>query len=165
MRKLFGTVALVGMLVMPGIAHAQLTVGPIAAFHDDFDFGIGGYVGIPVPALDENLSINPSFVYFFPEVGDFWELNGDVVYRFEVSDDTPVLPFAMAGLNIARFSTPSVTVGGVTVGGSNTELGLNLGGGIEFRAESLAPFVGAKFEIQDGSGFVVFGGIGFSVGG
>ena len=166
MRKLLSAVALVGMLAVPGAADAQFTLGPVGAFHDDFDFGVGAYAAIPVPSLDENLSINPSFVYFFPDGDfDFWEINGDVVYRFVVADDVPVLPFALAGLNIARFSTPSVTVLGQTVGGSNTEIGLNLGGGVGFRAESVLPFVGAKFEIQDSSGFVVFGGVGFTVGG
>jgi hypothetical protein len=162
MKKLLCTVALVGMLGAPAIVSAQATVGPLAAFHDDFDFGIGGFASIPVPSLDPNLSIVPSFVYFFP--GDplgFFEINGDVMYQFEVSDETPVLPFAFAGLNVARYSVDIDGLGS----GSNTEIGLNLGGGIKFRAESLEPFAGAKFEIQDGSGFVIFGGVGFQVGG
>ena len=159
MRKLLSAAALVGMLAVPGLAQAQLTAGPLAAFHDDFDFGIGAYLGIPVPSLDENLSINPSFVYFFPGNSfNFWEVNGDVVYRFEVSEDTPVLPFAMAGINIANFSVDGA-------GGSNTEIGLNLGGGVTFRTESLSPFAGAKFEMGDVDGFVLFGGLGFAVGG
>jgi hypothetical protein len=158
MRKLLGAMVLAGMLLAPAAAQAQLTVGPVAAFHDDFDFGIGGFAAIPVPSLDPNLSINPSFVYFFPsDPFNFWEINGDVVYQFQVSESTPVLPFALAGINIANF--------GIDGGGSNTEIGLNLGGGIGFRAESLQPFAGAKFEIQDGSGFVLFGGVGFAVGG
>lgn len=159
MRKLLGAVALATFLAVPSMAQAQFTLGPIAAFHDDFDFGIGAYASIAVPSLDENLSINPSFVYYFPDGFDAWEINGDVVYHFEVSDETPVLPFAMAGLNIVNVS---VDFDGASA--SDTEIGLNLGGGISFRAESLSPFVGAKFEIQDGSGFVVFGGVGFPVG-
>ena len=140
MRKLIAAVALVGMLLVPATAEAQTTIGPVAGFHDDFDFGIGGFLGIPVPSLDPNLSIN-----------------GDVVYAFEVDEDTPVLPFAMAGLNIARLNPD--------VGNGDTEMGLNLGGGIGFRAASVQPFVGAKFEIGDNDGFVVFGGIGFPLGG
>lgn len=158
MRKLIAAVALVGMLLVPATAEAQTTIGPVAGFHDDFDFGIGGFLGIPVPSLDPNLSINPSFVFFFPDgPWDYWEINGDVVYAFEVDEDTPVLPFAMAGLNIARLNPD--------VGNGDTEMGLNLGGGIGFRAASVQPFVGAKFEIGDNDGFVVFGGIGFPLGG
>lgn len=144
--------------MVPSTAQAQLTAGPLAAFHDDFDFGIGGYLSIPVPSLDENLSIDPSFVFYFPDGPvDYWEINGDVVYHFEVAPDTPVLPYAMAGLSLERFSPD--------VGNSNTEMELNLGGGIGFRAQSLRPFVGAKFEIGDNDGFVVYGGLGFAVGG
>jgi len=158
MKKLLCVVALVGMLAaVPGSAEAQLSAGPMAAFHDDLDFGIGGFVSVPVPSLDPNLTITPSFVYYFPDNFDAFEINGDVVYAFEVSEDTPVLPFAFAGLNIMRFSS---NLGG----GSNTEMGLNLGGGIQFRAESVEPFAGAKFEIGDADGFVVFGGVGFPIG-
>jgi hypothetical protein len=167
MKKLLCALALAGMLIAPNQVQAQFTLGPVAAFHDDFDFGIGAYAGIPVPSLHENISINPSFVYFFPD-GDFdyLEINGDVVYSFEVSEDVPVLPFALAGINIARLSVPEVSVGGFgTVGGSTTEVGLNIGGGVGFRAASLNPFVGAKFELEGGEGFVLFGGVGFPVGG
>jgi hypothetical protein len=156
MKKLLCTVALVGMLAAPGVIQAQVEVGPVAAFHDDLDFGIGGFVAIPVPSLNPNLAIVPNFIYYFPEFIDAFEINGDAVYRFVVSADSPVIPWAMAGLNVMRFSAG---------GASNTEIGLNLGGGVDFTAGSLTPFAGAKFEIQDGTGFVIFGGLGFAVGG
>ena len=165
MKKLFCAVTLVGLMALPAAASAQLSVGPVAAFHDDFDFGVGGFVRVPVPSLDPNLAIVPSFAFFFPEDPlDFWEINGDVVYAFEVSEDTPVLPFAFAGLNIARVGVSGSVPGVGSFSSSSTEIGLNLGGGVTFRAESLEPFAGAKFEIQDGSGFVIFGGVGFAVG-
>lgn len=166
MKKLLWTVVLMGAMAVPGAARAQISLGGGAAFHDDFDFGILAFGRFALPDVHENISVAPSFVYYFPE-GDvtIWELNGDVIYSFPVGDDTPVLPFAFAGLNILRISSDEVTVPGFgTVGGSNTEIGLNLGGGVQFRAESLNPFAGAKFEIQDGSGFVIFGGVGFPLG-
>jgi hypothetical protein len=148
---------LVGILGAPTAASAQVVVGPVAGFHDDLDFGLGGYARIPVPSLAAGLSIVPSFVYYFPgDDLDAWEINGDVSYAFQVSEDTPVLPFALAGLNILNVGAEGFD--------SETEIGLNLGGGITFRAESVEPFVGVKFEIQDGSGFVIFGGVGFPVG-
>lgn len=158
MKKLLCAVALVGLIGLPASASAQVTLGPLAGFHDDVDFGIGAFVSIPVPSLDPNLSIVPSFLYYFP--GDplkYWEINGDVMYAFEVSADTPVLPFAFAGLNFASF--------GVDGFDSSTEVGLNLGGGVQFRAESVNPFAGAKLQIGDIDGLVIFGGVGFPVGG
>ena len=162
MKKLLCAVALVGMLAAPHVARAQLTAGPVAALDTEGSstFGIGGYLGIPVPSLDPNLSIVPAFVWFFPSAGNYWELTGDVVYQFEVSEDTPVLPFALAGINFAH---ASVDVGTTTV--SNTDTSLELGGGIGFRAASVQPFVGGKFELRSGSPFLLFGGIGFAVGG
>ncbi|HET9947361.1 MAG TPA: outer membrane beta-barrel protein [Longimicrobiales bacterium] len=163
MKKLLCTVAVAGALVVPGAAQAQVVLGPMAGFHteDAIDaFGIGAFASFEVPSLDENLSITPSFIYYFPDdPRGYWELNGDVVYNFEVSPDTPVLPFAMAGLNIARFS---VDLNGAS--DSDTEIGLNLGGGVTFRAANVEPFAGAKFELQDETGFVLFGGVGFPVG-
>jgi hypothetical protein len=160
MKKLLCIVALAGIVsAVPAGVEAQMSAGPAAAFHDDLDFGIGAFLSVPVPSLAENLSIVPSFIYYFPDGVDAFEINGDVMYAFEVSEDTPVLPFAFAGLNIMRVSldTPGTSA-------SNTEIGLNLGGGITFRAESVRPFVGAKFEIGDADGFVIFGGIGFPIG-
>jgi hypothetical protein len=160
MRKLLGTVVLMGMLGMPGVVDAQTVIGAAAAYHDDFEaIGIGGYASIPMPQIHENIAINPSLIYYFPDDPfKAFEINGDVVYRFPVSADSPVIPFAMAGLNIWRTS-----VDGIDNSGS-TDVGINLGGGIVFPLESVRPAVGAKFEIQDVTSFVIFGGIGFPVG-
>jgi hypothetical protein len=90
-----------------------------------------------------------------------FEVNGDLAYFFPVGEATPVMPFAFAGLNIFR---TSIDLGGTFGTVSNTDVGLNLGGGVQFPG-TLQPFAGAKFEIQEGTGFAIFGGIGFAVGG
>jgi hypothetical protein len=156
MKKLLCAVALAAVLGVPASASAQLQAGPILAYHTDLEaVGVGAFLGIPIPSV-EGLSIVPDFTWFFPDGGDYFEINGDAVYTFTVAADSPVEPFALAGINIMRFSFGSF---------SNTDVGLNLGGGVNFVAGSLSPFAGAKFEIQDGTGFVIFGGLGFAVGG
>ncbi len=85
-----------------------------------------------------------------------------MVYNFPVSADSPVAPFALAGLNWSR---TSIDLGGTFGSVSNSDIGLNLSGGVNFNAGSLSPFAGAKVEKQDGTGFVIFGGIGFAIGG
>jgi hypothetical protein len=160
MRKILWILALAGAVAVPGAVQAQTTFGPVAAFHDDADFGIGGYLRLPIPSVSPNLAIVPSFVLFFPDGYDFFEFNGDVTYSFASSAEAAIAPFALAGLNVARVS---VDVGNDSA--SNTDLGLNLGGGVAFRSGSLQPFAGAKFEIQDGSALVIFGGLGFALGG
>jgi hypothetical protein len=149
------------MLAVPVSVAAQTTVGGALAYHDDFEaIGVGAYAAFALPELHENISINPSFVYWFPDGIDAWEINGDLVWSFPVSSDSPVSPFALAGLNIIR---TSVSVG--TLSSASTDVGLNLGGGVVFPLESIRPMAGAKFELQEGTGFVIFGGVGFPVGG
>ena len=160
MKKLLCAVALAGMLSLPASVSAQVQAGPLLAYHDDLEaLGIGAFVEIPVASV-EGLSIAPDFTFYFPDDPvDYFEINGNVVYDFTVAPDSPVVPFALGGLNIAR---ASVDTGAGSV--SDTEVGLNLGGGVNFRAGSLAPFAGAKFEFQDGTSFVLFGGLGFALG-
>ena len=157
MKKWLCAVALAAMLSVPAGVSAQMTAGPMLAYHTETGveaLGVGAFLGIPLASV-EGLSIVPSFIWWFPDGYDFFEINGDAVYNFVVSADSPVQPFALAGLNIARVSA---------AGFSDTDVGLNLGGGVNFIAGSLNPFAGAKFEIQDGTGFVIFGGLSFALG-
>jgi opacity protein-like surface antigen len=159
MKKLLCALALAAMIGLPASASAQMQAGPILAYHTDAEaVGIGAFLGIPIPSI-EGLSIVPDFTWFFPDGYDYFEINGDAVYSFTVGPDSPVVPFAMAGINIARFSYDSQFVD------SSTDVGLNLGGGVQFSAGTLSPFAGAKFEIQDSTGFVIFGGLSFMLGG
>lgn len=161
MKKLLCTLALVGLLAAPGAVQAQMTAGPILAYHTDAEaIGAGAFLTIPMAQISEGISIVPNFTWYFPDGYDYFEVNGDVMYAFPVGADAPVAPFAFAGLNWSR---TSVTVG--TFSASSSDIGLNLGGGVNFNAGSLNPFAGAKFTMSDGTGFVIFGGVGFAVGG
>lgn len=159
MKKLLFRTVVIGLVSVPGTAQAQMSVGPMAGYHDDLEaFGVGAFLSIDVPSIASNLSIVPSFVFYFPDNVDAFEVNGDVMYAFRVSPDTPVLPFAFAGLNVVRSKVD------VANAEADTDVGLNLGGGVTFRAASVEPFAGAKFEIHDGTAFLIFGGIGFPIG-
>jgi len=158
MKKLLCSVALIGMLAAPVAVQAQMEAGPFLAYADDAEaFGIGAFIAIPLPALHPNIALVPDFTLFFPDDPfGLFEINGDLMYTFPVSADAPVVPFAFGGLNIARWS--------VDGGGSGTELGINLGGGVNFVAGSVNPFAGAKIELEGGESFVLFGGLGFPIG-
>ena len=172
MRRIMLALATVTVLVaLPSQASAQYQVGPYLAFHDDADLGIGAFVGIPMPAIHEDLSFVGDFGFFFPGNGDhegadhdYWEANADALFRFPIPD-LSFTPWAIAGLNIAHFSgyhrhgeSP------LDDSYSDTEIGLNLGGGVTFGEGPMAPFVGAKFELGGGEGAVIFGGLSFTVG-
>lgn len=161
MTRTLRVLALTAAIVaVPGLARAQVTLGPTLAYHDDADFGIGAALGMPLDGVEPGLGFLGDFVIFFPDAPglDFFEINGSLTYDFPI-EDADVLPFVLAGLNIAR---ASVDVAGVSA--SNTDLGLNLGGGIVFDAGPFRPMVGLRLEIEGGDGFVFFGTLPFALG-
>jgi len=131
----------------------------------DVDFGIGGRGVFPLESLFPKTPLDGivSFDYFFPSVpsgtsGHYWEINGDVAYRFTVPRSSSLRPYAGGGLNIAH---ASATVG--TTSASDTKAGLNLLGGTTFRVRgsNLIPFVEARGEVGGGKTFVLTGGVRF----
>jgi opacity protein-like surface antigen len=108
-----------------------------------------------------------SFDYFFPSHPSgtslhYWEINGDVAYRFRVPARSSFAPYGGGGLNIAHASAKA-TVGTTTVSSSATKAGLNLLGGTTFRVKgsNLTPFVEARGEIGGGKTFILTGGVRF----
>lgn len=170
--RMFGTAVLAAATLAFAAprAEAQTVVGPYVAYHGNFDLGIGGFVSIPVRSLNENLFFKGDFGYYFPDDGgvsevdfSYWEINADALLSFPL--EGTVAPFAMAGLNIGRVSI-SEDVSGFDFAASGTEIGLNLGGGVALTGMGrFQPAVGAKIELNGGDDFVVFGALGFPLGG
>jgi hypothetical protein len=161
MRKLVTVLGAAALLsFVPVAAQAQVLIGPTLAFHDDFDFGIGATVGFDLPSIAEGAGFMGDFIYFFPDGFDYFEFNLNGTYDFPIEDST-VMPFVLAGLNIGRVS---VDIGGLG-SASNTDVALNLGGGVAFDAGSFRPKVGGRFAFGDGTGFVVFATLPFDVSG
>lgn len=159
MRKLvtvLGAAALFSFV--PMAAQAQVLIGPTLAWHDDVDFGIGATVLIDLPSIAEGAGFMGDFIYFFPDGFDYFEFNLNGTYDFPLEDST-VLPFVLGGLNIGRVSVDVPGFGS----GSETDVALNLGGGIAFDAGSFRPKVGGRFAFGDGTGFVVFATLPFDV--
>ncbi len=150
MRNLLLCLMLLGVLSTPGALSGQVRLGPTLLLQDDTGFGIGASVSIPAEQLQENLSFNATAGYYLAE-GASWVVDGDVVYSFPVSSDAPFEPFASVGLNLWGFS--------------DTDVGLNVGGGIVLASSSLSPFLKGKFEVHDeGTVFVLLSGISFAIG-
>lgn len=159
MRKLVSGFAAAALLALvPTGAQAQVQLGPTLAIHEDFDFGIGATLGVAPAELGAGVGFMGDFVFYFPDAGDYFEINGNVTYDFPLENST-VVPFVLGGLNIGRYS---LEVNGVDA--SNTEVGINLGGGLVFDAGSFRPSVAAKIDIGAYEGFVVFATLPFQVG-
>ena len=178
MRQLIGSLLL---LAAVGLAPAELAAQrrpaarPAASRADrpsfgvqlnwssDYDFGIGGRGVFPLRSLFPKTPLDGivSFDYFFPGGAPagvsfhYWEINGNVAYRFTVPRSSSLRPYAGGGLNIIHAS--------VSTGGSDTKAGLNLLGGTTFKLKgsSLVPFAEARGEVGGGKTFILTAGLRF----
>ncbi|MEJ2547560.1 MAG: hypothetical protein P8125_07045 [Gemmatimonadota bacterium] len=127
--------------------------GPELSLATDTDFGLGARVEFDFN--NSPLTVVGSFDYYFPDGPvDYWEINGNLIYNFDIPSAPSVTPYAGGGLNIAHQSSDRES-GSF----SDTDPGLNLLGGARFDAGSLMPFVEMKFTIEGAEQFVVTGGL------
>ena len=118
-------------------------------------FGIGARLtyglGDLIPTLP--LAVHASFDWFFPGNSvTLWEINGNVVYNFDVRTLPTVKPYLGAGLSFAHES------GG---GFSNNNLGFSAVGGARFKLASakITPFAELRLDAHDNTQMVLTGGI------
>lgn len=157
MKKSLVMVAL--LLCMAGVNPASgqdFRWGPELSLGTDTDFGIGARLEFDLAGPP--LTVIGSFDYYFPDGSvDYWEINGNLIYNFDLASAPTVTPYAGAGLVISHASWDSNNE--PLESHSDTDPGLNLLGGVRFDAGSIMPFVEAKFEIEGAEQFVVTGGI------
>ena len=148
-----GLLAFSGLIVpAPTAVQAQqLTAGVNGSWSSEVDLGLGGRLNWNIPDVDlEGVASVDVYAPDPGDFGDFWEINANLFYHFHLPDTRSVLPYAGGGLNIAK----------VDVGPrDDTELGLNLGGGIKFPTENLTPFVEGRGVLSDFDHFVLSFGV------
>src|SRR3989449_3611033 len=149
----------------PAGGSAHPSFGPELNWSSDVDFGIGARGVFPLQSLFPKTPLDGivSFDYFFPSAPSgvslhYWEINGNVAYRFRVPARSSLGPYAGSGLNIAHASG---SAGGVST--SATKAGLNLLGGTTFKLKGskLTPFVAGRGEGGGGKTFILTGGVRF----
>lgn len=160
MRKLSTALLAFAVAVTSGLlavesARAQVHLGPQISIADEADVGLGGRLVAGVEDYS-GLEVIGSVDIFFPD-GDFdyWEINGNAVYNFEIVGAPSLRPYAGGGLNVAHVDFDDDVPGGQ----SDTDLGLNLLAGSKFPLEGLTPFVEVRGEISGGEQLVVTGGL------
>lgn len=160
-RTLTGTIAAAAFLAFaPASADAQIYIGPEIAFNDDADLGIGASLEFDLPSIDPALSYMGDLVIFFPgDDFDYLEINTNLTYDLPL-ENTSVVPFVLGGLNIARASFDG---GPGEDSESDTEIGLNLGGGVKFDAGTLQPRVGARAVLGGSETFTLWLAVPFRV--
>src|SRR5260370_8337670 len=121
MQKLSGIallLAVVALVPAESVGQRRAAARPAAAstrhtqfaaelnWSSDFDFGIGGRAIFPLESLFSRTPLDGivSFDYFFPCARararpHYWDINGDVAYRFPVPRAPPLPPDPAGALN------------------------------------------------------------------
>lgn len=142
----FFALFLLGATLRP--AHGQVALGVQGSWASEADVGAGGRLLANVPGA--NFEAVGSVDAFFPGADVDWlDVNVNLFYHFHLPDSPSVVPYLGGGLNLANVSN----------GDSETEMGLNLGGGVRFPGISVTPFVEARGVISGAEQFVVTGGL------
>ncbi len=129
---------------------AQMEFGAEAMFGSETDAGLGARLQLPL-GTEIPLDFQGGFNLFFPDgPAEYWEINGNLWYTIPTSGSTNVEPYAGGGINLGHASVS---------GFSNTDIGLNLGGGARFIFENTTPFVEARFVIGGAEQFVIGAGV------
>lgn len=123
----------------------QVLVGPEVAWNDDADLGVGAGIEFDLPSLSPGIAFHGDFLWFFPDGPiDYFELNANLMYDIPL-EESQVVPFVLAGLNVGRVDVDNDDI--LEDDGGNTDVGLNLGGGLKFRMGSFQPRVAGRFAV------------------
>lgn len=125
-------------------AQAQLQFGGGAALIGNFNsFGVqarGQY------QINETWRAAADFTYLFPEIGSAWEFNPNAHYIFQ-DDGAGKKFYALAGLGVYHYDLGLNNVFGIDIGGSFTDIGLNVGAGANIPLGGITGYAEAKFGI------------------
>ncbi|RMF30583.1 MAG: hypothetical protein D6765_03010 [Bacteroidetes bacterium] len=139
---------------------AQLQVGGGLAFGTEIEtLGLTAKVNFDIT---ESIEGSGSFTFFLPN-GDipnndftFWEINGDGHYTFTENESLSI--YGLAGINIGHWSFEN-DFGFPGANPSDTEFGLNVGGGIRLPFGSITGYGEIKYTISDFDQLVLNAGV------
>jgi hypothetical protein len=160
-----GLIVLLVLLTTSPAARAQVVLGGFVAVQMDTqeDFLAIGADAL-IPAGSSPVRINPGLAYFFQEDITEFQIDGNVVYFFDLEGDPRLEPFFAGGLAINYFSFDA----GPGFGDNEeTNIGLNVAAGASLRGNgAVTPFIEGQYTMIDDwpNRFLVSLGIRFGVG-
>lgn len=149
-------------------AQDEKKIGGFLAYGTEIEsLGIGINAEFPIASVSQ-LSIAPSFIFYFPKSDSFvkttlWELNANANYYFSKTEKTGF--YGIGGLNYTsvKVKTDLSSLGFGEISGSDSSIGLNLGAGANFIVgKSFVPFAELKYTIGDFDQLVLSGGLKFN---
>ncbi|CAN5871637.1 hypothetical protein BH23GEM9_BH23GEM9_28790 [soil metagenome] len=166
MKKLMLLGCSVLLLAIPSTGDAQVAFGPQLSWGSDSDIGVGGRAVIGIPQFRTGLELHVSGDYFFldcggstSEVDCSWiEFNANAALPVPLAENLNT--YVGAGLNVTRVKVDVGPFGSA----SNTEIGINVLGGLKFPMGGMTPFTEARFTIGGSEQFVLTVGLLFGGG-
>lgn len=156
--------ALAAAVATPSAAHAQLGFVVQGSYGLDYEaLGVGGGVRFGLGSLTAKNGIRAeaTFDYFLTDDPlTVWEVNGNALMDIKSVKGL----YAGAGINYTHSSIDDNGVCGafgVACDLSNSDVGLNLIGGMNFGSSKARPFAQARLELGGGSQLILTGGIRF----
>lgn len=143
---------------------AQVRVGGMLGFGSEVEqWGLGVNAEF---FLNDKMAIAPNLLFYFPEKAggvkySYWELNGNFHYYFLAED--PVSVYGLGGLNLMTIRIKSDDPAFSGYDNSNSEIGINLGLGVNFNVGSVLPFAELKYVVGDADQAVLLLGVKFPI--
>ena len=151
MKKLFLVAA---FAMVSAFASAQFAVGVHTLYGTDVsNFGIGVRARYD---LNEQFRLDGNFNYYFKKNGlEFWDINANLHYLFNITDEFTAYPLGGLGLGSIKATTElrDPFTGQVVYASStsDTKLGFNVGGGVDYQiADDLYLNGEVKYQIISG---------------
>jgi opacity protein-like surface antigen len=116
--------------------------------------------------INEEFRAGADFGFYFPhEENGFkqtvWELNFNGNYVFHNQD--ALLLYGLGGINITNISFDQSNNQGFNISGSDSEFGLNVGGGLEYGLDFGDLFAELKYVLSDADQLVLGAGVRFGI--
>ncbi|HKH49894.1 MAG TPA: hypothetical protein VKM72_35015 [Thermoanaerobaculia bacterium] len=150
--------AVAGLLIMPGLAQADVDFGVRGGFYSDADAGFLG--GEALIGLTRAWYFNPNIEYVFVDDGSLWTANADFHYDFPTHSNLAVWAGGGPAVIFSSIDPPR----GCRNCDSNdqTDLGLNLLGGVGFSKRGpIRPYVQGKVTLSDNTEAAIAFGLRF----
>lgn len=162
MQKVRNLLAAVALVVVGASAAEAQRFGAHAIWADDVDIGLGARMEMDIsgklskqPPLSRAFFIGQFDFFLDPCDGadcTYWEINPGIAVPLNA---TTLKPYLGAGLNIAHSSVDLGTLGNA----SDTELGVNLLGGLKLNLSGMDAFTEARLALGGGEQFSISFGI------